>query len=166
MLNVHPITFSALETDSSLLRGLCQGWRLKGELKRIYTPFNLILSFLREDQAAHTNTKPQARLDVAISWGGIWLRATAINGYFILKLTLAWCTDVFHLKVRSLGRKFDKFHSNSKYIILRWKTSVHQARVSFKIKYPFMAVAHNQISPLLIALSRRAWCFAFVIVAW
>ena len=45
--------------------------RLKEELKRIYTPFNLILTLLRKDQATITNTEHQARLDEVISGGEI-----------------------------------------------------------------------------------------------
>ena len=43
----------------------------KRRVKRIYTPFNLILTLLREDQATITNAKHQARLDEVISRGEI-----------------------------------------------------------------------------------------------
>ena len=70
--------------------------RVKKDLHSIQSDFN----FLREDQATITNMKHKACIDKAISRGKIWLYATAINQYFILKLTLAWCTDVFRLKAR------------------------------------------------------------------
>ena len=115
--------------------------RLKKELKRIYTPFNLILTLLRKDQATITNTEHQARLDEVISGGEIWLRATTINGCLILKLTLAWCMYVISLKVRYLGLEWNssnflpKWNSSNflpKYLALRRKTPVHQARLVLK----------------------------------
>ena len=127
-----------LISDNMLQKHLPKSWHVKLHLRT-----SLLL-----------NGKCQAGLDETISPGENWLRATAINKYFF-KLTFAWCTDVLCPKVRYLDRKFDEFHSNFKTEeFFRQKTSKHleTARVSFKMKYPLMAVARNQISPHLISL--------------
>ena len=59
--------------------------------------------------------------------------ATAINGCFILKLTLAWCTDVFSLKVRYLELEWNSSNFLPKEPRLKTEDTHTPSKISFEI---------------------------------